>query len=85
MRNKSSNFLTTLIILTFSVGVCLASKDGKCRALALRGGGAKGAFEVGVLKGMEKYLRPEDYQYDVITGVSIGAVNAAVLSSYPTG
>jgi hypothetical protein len=30
----------------------LPPKDGKCRALALRGGGTKGAYEVGALKAM---------------------------------
>lgn len=54
-----------------------------CRALALRGGGTKGAYEVGVLKGFLKNLKPEDVAYDVIVGVSIGGLNAATLSLYP--
>jgi hypothetical protein len=31
-------------------------KDGKCRALALRGGGTKGAYEVGALKAMVEMM-----------------------------
>ena len=30
--------------------------DGKCRALAMRGGGTKGAYEVGALKMMTEML-----------------------------
>ena len=32
--------------------------DGKCRALAMRGGGTKGAFEVGALKAMTEMMQP---------------------------
>lgn len=32
-------------------------KDGKCRALALRGGGTKGAYEIGVLKAFVSYIK----------------------------
>lgn len=42
-------------------------------ALVLTGGGAKGAFEVGVLKEINKKLVP-----DVIIGTSVGAMNAAL-------
>ncbi len=46
-------------------------------ALVLSGGGAKGAFQVGV----EKYAREEKgYEWDVIAGVSVGALNGAMLS-----
>ncbi len=46
-------------------------------ALVLSGGGAKGAFQVGV----EKYAREEKgYKWDVIAGVSVGALNGAMLA-----
>ena len=32
--------------------------DGKCRALALRGGGSKGAYEIGALKALVEKLDP---------------------------
>lgn len=59
------------------------SKDGKCRVLALRGGGVHGSFEVGVLKAFLDGLDPEDIQYDYVSGVSIGAINASILALYP--
>lgn len=46
-------------------------------ALVLSGGGAKGAFQVGA----EKYAREvKGYSWDVIAGVSAGALNGAMLA-----
>ena len=48
----------------------------KKTAFVLQGGGALGAYEYGVIKALyERNVRPE-----IITGVSIGAYNAAVLA-----
>ncbi len=47
------------------------------RALILSGGGARGAFQVGVWK----YLREIDWTPDLICGTSIGAINAAAIGS----
>lgn len=44
--------------------------------LALEGGGAKGAYHLGVVKA----LLEEGYQFDGVTGTSIGAINAAVIA-----
>jgi predicted acylesterase/phospholipase RssA len=60
-------------------------KDGKCRAVALRGGGTKGAYEVGVLKGMVELMKPLEYAYDVIVGVSCGGINAGILATFSRG
>lgn len=49
---------------------------GLVRALVLSGGGSKGAYQVGVLK---KWMVEEGADYDLIAGVSVGALNAAVL------
>jgi NTE family protein len=49
----------------------------KKTALVLSGGGAKGAFQVGA----EQYAREvEGYTWDVIAGVSVGALNGAMLA-----
>jgi NTE family protein len=46
-------------------------------ALVLSGGGAKGAFQVGA----ERYLRGvKKYKWDVISGVSVGALNGSMLA-----
>jgi predicted acylesterase/phospholipase RssA len=54
-------------------------REDKCLGLAMEGGGDHGAWEAGALKTMHKYF-PEGY--DVLSGVSIGAVNALYLGSY---
>jgi predicted acylesterase/phospholipase RssA len=51
-----------------------SSQDGIVRALVLSGGGAGGAFGAGALVGLtRRHQRP---QYDVVTGVSAGALIA---------
>jgi NTE family protein len=46
------------------------------RALVLQGGGALGAYAYGAIKAL--YQQP-GFSLDIVTGVSIGAINAAVL------
>ena len=48
-------------------------------AIVLTGGGARAAYQVGVLRGLAHKL-PET-KLDIITGVSAGAINAAFLAS----
>lgn len=49
----------------------------KKTALVLSGGGAKGAFECGA----EKYAREvKGYHWDIIAGVSVGALNGSMLA-----
>ena len=56
-----------------------------CRALSLSGGGAKGAYEVGVLHEMARLLNGTDAEYDVLSGISVGSINAGALSLFPIG
>src|SRR5215831_7343920 len=58
------------------------------RALVLQGGGALGAYEVGVIKVLYEKLiegkgngKKEGLLFDIVDGTSIGAMNAAVLIS----
>ena len=44
--------------------------------LALEGGGAKGAFEIGAYRALTEL----GYRFDVVAGVSIGAINAALIA-----
>lgn len=48
--------------------------------LVLSGGGARGAYEVGVLRYVRERLRC-DTRFDVITGTSVGAVNGAYIAA----
>ena len=47
--------------------------------LVLTGGGARGAYQVGVLKALAEAL-PGPTPFPVVTGVSVGAINAVVLA-----
>jgi NTE family protein len=48
------------------------------RALALSGGGAKGAYQLGVLEGLLE--QEPELEYEIITGISVGALNTSQLS-----
>ncbi len=51
-------------------------------ALVLQGGGARAAYQVGVLKAISEILgHPEANPFPIITGTSAGAINAAVLAA----
>ena len=52
------------------------------RALVLSGGGAKGAWQVGALR---QLLMVERQRYDLLAGVSVGALNAGFLAQWPAG
>ena len=51
-------------------------------ALMLPGGGARGAYQVGVLKALAEILPPSSSPFPIIAGTSAGAINAAVLASH---
>jgi len=52
-------------------------------AVVLSGGGARAAYQVGLLRCVAEMV--PDYRFRIITGVSAGAVNAACLASHPGG
>ena len=51
-------------------------------ALVLPGGGARGAYQVGVLKAIAEVLPGTSIPFPVVAGVSAGAINAGVMASY---
>ena len=57
-------------------------KPSEVFGLVLTGGGARGAYQVGVLKAMAKIAGHHQSVFQVITGVSVGALNAAGLASH---
>lgn len=46
------------------------------RALVLGGGGAHGSYQIGVWQA----LREMDWQFDIVTGTSVGALNGAIMA-----
>lgn len=52
------------------------------RALYLAGGGARGAYQAGVLKAIGHILQVQRLPFEIISGVSVGSINAVVLAEY---
>jgi NTE family protein len=50
-------------------------------AIVLTGGGARAAYQIGLLRGLARRL--PDLHFDIITGISAGAINASLLASHP--
>ena len=48
----------------------------------LSGGGARGAYEAGVVAGLMEVLRPTRSPFDILAGTSVGALNAAYLAAH---
>lgn len=59
------------------------------KALYLAGGGARGAYQAGVLKAIGHILQVKEIPFQVISGVSVGSINAAILAEnahdFPAG
>ena len=67
----------------------LVLPDKPSTALVLMGGGARTAYQVGVLKALASMLRlqpggPEKFPFQLLVGTSAGALNAAYLASCAT-
>lgn len=78
---------TILVSILIASILSLAFADewfGKCKALVLEGGGDKGAYQAGVIREMYELLGKEA-SYDVISGVSAGAINGIGYSMFDKG
>ncbi|CAI2373547.1 unnamed protein product [Moneuplotes crassus] len=74
--------MKSLLIVLAILLLCNNIQAKKCRALALSGGGDKGAYEAAVFVGLVNNLPAEEVQYDVLTGVSAGSLNTLGLSAF---
>jgi len=53
-------------------------------AIVLAGGGARGAYEAGVLSYLFEHVYPrlrDDFEFDVVSGTSVGAIHAAYVAA----
>ena len=62
-----------------------AKTADECKALILSGGGSNGAWEAGVMWGFVNYGNPDDFKYDVVTGISGGSINTGMISLFEIG
>ena len=51
----------------------------------MSGGANNGSWEAGVLWGFVNYGNASDFEYDVVTGVSVGSLNSLFVAGYPKG
>jgi len=65
----------------------MCSVSGKiCQALVLEAGGDKGSYEAGALDVLiNNATNPQNILWDVITGVSVGAINTGYISQFQVG
>ena len=77
-------------VIAFLLGLVGSKKSevnkDKCLALTMGGGGSLGAYEAGGIWGM--YFGSEDktkFEYDIIVGVSTGAINTVEMAAYAQG
>lgn len=83
-----TRLLTVAASIVSAVGALVGSpqqaplvKQGVCNVLALSGGGAFGAVQMGMLDGLTA-TGCAPVSYDIITGISAGGLNAGFLSYY---
>src|SRR5690606_36477141 len=57
---------------------------GPMTGVVLSGGGARGAYEAGVMAGIVEVLGPSRSRapFDIFTGTSVGAINASWLAAH---
>lgn len=76
----------TKLIIASLLSVASA-RDGTCYAVALSSGDETAAYQAGALNGIFKStkLSSEEKQYSSVSGISGGALNAAILTNYTKG
>lgn len=74
-------FLAIASAIVSAVSALTQNQQQTCSVLALSGGGAFGAVEMGVLDAMV-HSGEAPNQYDIVTGISAGGLNAGFLSYY---
>lgn len=62
-----------------------AHASDTCKVLVIEGGGVHGSIEAGMLKAMVELLPSEEIDWDFISGVSAGSMNASMISRFEKG
>ena len=56
-----------------------------CRTISLEGGGSHGAYEAGAIWTMVNTLSAQDVAYDIVSGISTGALNTGAMAQFAVG
>ena len=81
-------FISCLTLLVLGQDAKKINTSGsKCNALAFSSGDEAAAYQAGALKGIVSSLNltSDDWSYDAVSGISGGALNAVLLSSFEKG
>jgi len=62
-----------------------ANGAAKCHALAISGGGAKGAYEAGAIKALIDRTAPSERQWQYVSGISAGSILTSASALYDFG
>ncbi len=81
MFSKHTAIATTLVVAFFASAQAQTAKS--CQALVLSGGANKGAYEAGVIYGLTHLLKEDQVRWDVVSGVSTGALTGGGVSVWP--
>ena len=73
------------LIAVAAIAVGQAYADDRCYALAFSSGDESSTYQAGVLKGLAQAIEAEQRAYTAVSGVSGGALNSVILSSYAVG
>ena len=57
----------------------------RCYGLSMEGGGTHGAYEAGILYSFAHNMPPDEIQWNVISGISTGSINAGQCAQFPMG
>jgi NTE family protein len=79
---KSGKVIKGMETKTVKRSEIAAGAERPVNGLVLPGGGARGAYQVGVLKAVSKMRGSDHNPFPVICGTSAGSINAAVLASH---
>ena len=87
MSNSSYKFYKLFVFLIFCLlkSITSLTEKTKCYVLALEGGGDKGAYQAGAIKGLVDNVPNGETQWDVVTGISVGSMDAAALALFDVG
>ena len=72
-------------LLAFMLATGFAKEDRRCYAIVFSAGADKGAYQAGVVQGLVENLNSTDVAWEVVSGVAIGSINAALLSVFDIG
>ena len=85
-NNNKCSFNATEVAEHRAARVTRSDADGTCLSVAFSGGGDRGAYEAGVLRGLaDNVASGADIEWQVSSGVSVGSIVSTGLAKFPIG